>query len=164
MIVCPACGHTNSEGGNFCSNCGERLTGSAPDATSAIPVVNDDTGHLSELSAEDLDAVRSLPRGHALLIVERGPNTGARYLLDTDQTSIGRHPQSDIFLDDITVSRHHATLRRTPNGIEVDDQKSLNGTYVNRTLVDGSATVRPGDELQIGKYRMVLFQSELGLS
>lgn len=164
MLVCKSCGHTNPDRSNFCSNCGERL-GVAPssgDNTRLIPAITDEPAR-EELSSDDMAAVRALPQGSALLIVQRGPDAGARYLLNTDVTTVGRHPQSDIFLDDITVSRHHVTFRKTDAGILVEDQNSLNGTYVNRTLVDGSAALRPGDEVQIGKYRMVFFVSEHGL-
>lgn len=165
MVVCKACGHSNPDPSNFCANCGERLAQpTGADTTRVIGAVTDDTGHQAELSQEDLEAVNALPKGHALLIVERGPDAGARYLLDTEVTTVGRHPNSDIFLDDITVSRHHVNFRRSDEGMIVDDQNSLNGTYVNRTLVDGSALLRPGDEVQIGKYRMVFFVSEHGLN
>ena len=83
----------------------------------------------------------------------RGPNTGARFLLDDDEVVSGRHPDSDIFLDDVTVSRRHAIFRRTPEGFVVRDVGSLNGTYVNRELVE-AATLTTGDEVQIGKYKL----------
>lgn len=165
MVVCKACGHHNPDGSNFCSVCGERLVVvPSGDTTKVISAVSpDDTGAQPQLDDDDLNAVNALPEGHALLIVERGPNTGARYLLDTDSVSVGRHPDSDIFLDDITVSRHHATFRRTPEGTLVEDHNSLNGTYVNRTLIEHPVLLRPGDEVQIGKYRMMFFVSEHGL-
>lgn len=165
MLVCKACGHSNPDRSNFCSNCGERLgvPQGGGDSTRLIPAVVEEPAR-EELSTDDMAAVKALPQGSALLLVQRGPDAGARYLLDTDVTTVGRHPQSDIFLDDITVSRHHVTFRRTDEGIVVEDQNSLNGTYVNRTLVDGSALLRPGDEVQIGKYRMVFFVSEHGLN
>ncbi len=96
----------------------------------------------------------SLPPGMALLVVRRGPNAGARFLLDRDVTSSGRHPDSDIFLDDVTVSRRHAEFHRGPGGFTVRDVGSLNGTYVNRERVE-SATLNNGDEVQIGKFRLV---------
>lgn len=166
MVTCEGCNHENPDSSNFCANCGERLSpaGTPPgDSTHIIPAVADDTGHVPEMSTEELAAVNALPRGHALLIVERGPDAGARYLLDTPVVTVGRHPDSDIFLDDITVSRHHVDFLQEDGEMRVQDQKSLNGTYVNRTLVDRSATLRPGDEVQIGKYRMVFFVSEHGL-
>jgi pSer/pThr/pTyr-binding forkhead associated (FHA) protein len=96
----------------------------------------------------------SLPPGTALLAVRRGPNAGARFLLDHDVTTSGRHPDSDIFLDDVTVSRRHAEFHRGPAGFTVRDVGSLNGTYVNRERVE-SATLSNTDEVQIGKFRLV---------
>jgi pSer/pThr/pTyr-binding forkhead associated (FHA) protein len=96
----------------------------------------------------------SLPPGTALLAVRRGPNAGARFLLDHDVTTSGRHPDSDIFLDDVTVSRRHAEFHRDSGTFTVRDVGSLNGTYVNRERVE-SATLSNGDEVQIGKFRLV---------
>ena len=98
--------------------------------------------------------VDALPAGSALLVVKRGPNAGSRFLLDRDTTSAGRHPDSDIFLDDVTVSRRHAEFRREGGGFVVIDVGSLNGTYVNRERVE-AATLSNGDEVQIGKFRLV---------
>lgn len=97
----------------------------------------------------------SLPPGTALLVVRRGPNAGARFLLDRDVTTSGRHPDSDIFLDDVTVSRRHAEFHRDGNTFTVRDVGSLNGTYVNRERVE-AAVLTSGDEVQIGKFRLVL--------
>ena len=98
--------------------------------------------------------VDSLPSGAALLVVKRGPNAGSRFLLDRSTTSAGRHPDSDIFLDDVTVSRRHAEFRKDDDEFQVVDVGSLNGTYVNREPVD-SAVLANGDEVQIGKFRLV---------
>ncbi len=98
--------------------------------------------------------VEGLPAGSALLVVKRGPNAGSRFLLDQATTSAGRHPDSDIFLDDVTVSRRHAEFRLESNEFHVVDVGSLNGTYVNREPVD-SAVLANGDEVQIGKFRLV---------
>jgi FOG: FHA domain len=111
------------------------------------------------LSARDQAAVDALPRGTALLIVQRGPNTGARFLLDADVTFAGRSPRSDIFLDDVTVSRKHCQFIAHGNGHIVRDSGALNGTYVNRERVD-QAVLRKGDEVQIGKYRLTYQPSE----
>ncbi|MHB1472242.1 MAG: FHA domain-containing protein [Dermatophilaceae bacterium] len=108
------------------------------------------------LSAQDQATVDALVHGTALLVVLRGPNTGARFLLDSDEVSSGRHPDSDIFLDDVTVSRKHATFRRDGDHFRVRDVGSLNGTYVNRERVD-EVTLRTGDEVQIGKFRLVFY-------
>jgi len=112
-----------------------------------------------EISPEEQDAIAALPSGSALLIVRRGPNTGARFLLDDDEVMSGRHPESDIFLDDVTVSRKHAIFRRTDSGFVVRDVGSLNGTYVNRELVD-EVVLTTGDEVQIGKFRLVFYASQ----
>ena len=101
-----------------------------------------------------VSGVEGLPAGSALLIVKRGPNAGSRFLLDQPTTSAGRHPDSDIFLDDVTVSRRHAEFRLENNEFQVVDVGSLNGTYVNREPVD-SALLANGDEVQIGKFRLV---------
>ncbi len=100
-----------------------------------------------------MDALRA---GTALLVVLRGPNTGARFLLDADEVSSGRHPDSDIFLDDVTVSRKHASFRREGHRFLVRDVGSLNGTYVNRERID-EAALKTGDEVQIGKFRLVFY-------
>jgi pSer/pThr/pTyr-binding forkhead associated (FHA) protein len=99
-------------------------------------------------------ALDTLPAGSALLVVKRGPNAGSRFLLDADVTSAGRHPDSDIFLDDITVSRRHAEFVREGAGFAVRDVGSLNGTYLNRERIERAA-LAGGDEVQIGKYRLV---------
>jgi len=119
----------------------EPLTDAEPDAT---------------LSAQDQATVDALRPGTALLVVLRGPNTGARFLLDSDEVSAGRHPNSDIFLDDVTVSRKHATFRRESEVFLVRDVGSLNGTYVNRGRIDETA-LQTRDEVQIGKFRLVFY-------
>ena len=108
------------------------------------------------LNEEDAAAVDALPRGSALLVVQRGPSAGSRFLLDMDVVTAGRHPDSEIFLDDVTVSRRHAEFRRGPDGFTVRDVGSLNGTYVNRDRID-SKVLSGGDEVQIGKFRLVYF-------
>src|SRR6266576_1119789 len=96
----------------------------------------------------------ALPPGMALLVVRRGPNAGARFLLDHDVTTSGRHPESDIFLDDVTVSRRHAEFHREGGRFVVRDVGSLNGSYLNRERID-EAALTSGDEVQIGKFRLV---------
>lgn len=156
MPVCPKCGHQNAEGSNFCAQCGEPLHRPSGETTRVFGAVEDNT-LLNELSSDDVAAVDALPEASALLIVQRGPDTGARYLLDSDEATAGRHPQSEIFLNDVTVSRHHAKFSRRAGQFFVRDLGSLNGTYVNRRLLDGESGLRLGDEVQIGKYRMVFF-------
>jgi len=127
-----------------------------PTATSVFgitPVPDDIKEAPVVLSARDREAVNALPAGSALLIVQRGPNTGARFLLDPNVTNAGRSPKADIFLDDVTVSRKHCQFIADNGGHIVRDSGSLNGTYVNRERVD-QARLSAGDEVQIGKYRL----------
>ena len=117
---------------------------------------------LSGTSAEDREAVASLPSGSAILVVRRGPNVGARFLLDQDSTIAGRHPDADIFLDDVTVSRRHAEFSRTGTQFELRDLGSLNGTYHDGERVDHVA-LRDGAEVQVGKFRPTFYRSRLDL-
>ncbi|WP_437067487.1 FHA domain-containing protein [Streptomyces sp. enrichment culture] len=175
-LVCTRCGHRNQENSRFCSNCGAPLRpGAVPEraseTTSTISISGLDaydaeaTGQtpIPALSPEAQAAVDALPLGSALLVVRRGPNSGSRFLLDGELTTAGRHPQSDIFLDDVTVSRRHVEFRRSPDGsFTVADVGSLNGTYVNRERIDQVA-LSNGDEVQIGKYRLVFYASRQGI-
>ncbi len=108
----------------------------------------------AEAEREANAVIEALLPGTALLVVQQGPSAGARFLLDADTTTVGRNPDNEIFLDDITVSRHHARFVRTETGFFVEDVGSLNGTYVNRSAVERVA-LAGGDEVQIGKFRMV---------
>ncbi|MCC4907636.1 FHA domain-containing protein [Microbacterium sp. cx-55] len=116
----------------------------------------------SELSDAELEAIEALPTASALFIVRSGPTAGARYLLDTDVTTVGRHPDADIFFDDVTVSRRHSEITRVDGGFEIVDQRSLNGTYVNGERVD-RATLTNGAEVRIGKFRLNFFVSPVDL-
>jgi pSer/pThr/pTyr-binding forkhead associated (FHA) protein len=116
----------------------------------------------SELSEPELEAIEALPSGAALFIVRSGPTAGARYLLDTDVTTVGRHPDADIFFDDVTVSRRHAEITRVGRAFEIVDQRSLNGTYVNGERVDRD-TLSNGAEVRIGKFRLNFFVSPADL-
>ena len=168
MPVCQTCGHDNPEVSRFCANCGVALgePGESPaEVTSTIALtgaVPDNEAEPSPAGAIDPAAVDALAPGTALLVVQRGPNAGSRFLLDSAVTTAGRHPDSDIFLDDVTVSRRHAEFRVTGEGagltFTVADVGSLNGTYVNRTRID-EAKLHGGDEVQIGKYRLVFHAS-----
>lgn len=111
--------------------------------------------------ADPLAGVEGLADGTALLVVKRGPNAGSRYLLKAEVVTAGRHPDSDIFLDDVSVSRRHAEFRRVEGGFEVVDVGSLNGTYVNRETID-SSVLSGGDEIQIGKFRLVYLTGQQG--
>ena len=117
----------------------------------------------SDASSPDPDqaALDALDAGSALLVVRRGPNAGSRFVLDVDLITAGRHPESDIFLDDVTVSRRHAQFVRVDGGYQVKDVGSLNGTYVNRQRID-EVLLAGGDEVQIGKYRLVYLSGPRG--
>jgi hypothetical protein len=165
-VYCTQCGHVNPEGARFCSYCGTPLlTGPPPgeqpgETTSTITLGGSEAGEFEqgeELIA-DLDTVEALPVGTALLVVKRGPNAGSRFLLDSDLTTAGRHPESDIFLDDVTVSRRHAEFYRRGSAFTVRDVGSLNGTYVNRERIE-EADLYGGDEVQIGKFRLVFLMN-----
>lgn len=155
-MYCNRCGHRNPEGSNFCSSCGAPLDptsdSSATTTITFTPVesageVGDDAVTVG-LAASDLDA--------GLLIVKRGPNAGSRYVLGPELTTLGRHPESDVFLDDVTVSRRHAEITRDGARLLVRDVGSLNGTYLNRERIEDEAPLHHGDELQVGKFRLVL--------
>jgi pSer/pThr/pTyr-binding forkhead associated (FHA) protein len=118
-------------------------------------------GEPAEEPVLDHAGVDSLPSDTALLLVKRGPNAGSRFLLDRDTTTAGRHPESDIFLDDVTVSRGHAEFYRRGAWFSVRDVGSLNGTYVNRERIDETA-LSSGDEVQIGKFRLVYLSNTPG--
>ena len=162
MPFCTECGHQNPEGARFCAQCGHRLVSSEPPAesTSTLNFGGPDRSEPQSagLSEAEEAAVEALPQGSALLVVQRGPSAGSRFLLDTDEVTAGRHPDSEIFLDDVTVSRRHAVFRRTSDGYLVADVGSLNGTYVNRDRID-TVVLKDTDEVQIGKYRLVFFSS-----
>jgi pSer/pThr/pTyr-binding forkhead associated (FHA) protein len=163
-VFCTQCGQQNPDDSKFCARCGAPLTvpaASGPPAveqTSTISMAGIETPeeHAEEMPEVGVDA---LPPGTALLVVKRGPNAGSRFLLDKDVTTAGRHPESDIFLDDVTVSRRHAEFHREGNGFSVCDVGSLNGTYLNRERIETSP-LTGGDEVQIGKFRLVFFSSE----
>jgi len=112
----------------------------------------------SGVSLEEQEIIAALPSGSALLIVRKGPNVGARFLLDQDSTVTGRHPEADIFLDDVTVSRKHAEFVRHGTAFEVKDMGSLNGTYFDGVLID-QALLHDGAEVQVGKFRMTFYAS-----
>jgi pSer/pThr/pTyr-binding forkhead associated (FHA) protein len=117
-----------------------------------------------DVTAEEHDAIGALPSGSALLVVRRGPNVGARFLLDADLTTVGRHPEADIFLDDVTVSRRHAEFLRTGSAFEVKDLGSLNGTYLDGNRITGTAPLHDGAEVQVGKFRLTFYASRVDLA
>jgi pSer/pThr/pTyr-binding forkhead associated (FHA) protein len=169
MPFCTACGKQNPEDARFCSQCGTRLASAGPEAPKSEEATGETTATIAiglggdkvdtsdrQLNPVDAAAVDALPAGHALLVVQRGPGSGSRFLLDADVVNAGRHPDSEIFLDDVTVSRRHAEFHRSGDAFTVLDVGSLNGTYVNRDRID-RVPLKAGDEVQIGKYRLVFF-------
>ena len=175
-MFCTQCGHQNPDGSRFCARCGAAL-GTRAGAGAEGAVETTSTISLAALegaldneaanapapdpAGSDGGATEGLPAGSALLVVKRGPNAGSRFLLDADTTTAGRHPESDIFLDDVTVSRRHAEFAREGGGFVVRDVGSLNGTYLNRERID-AAGLAGGDEVQIGKYRLVFLVGPRG--
>jgi len=177
-VYCARCGRPNPDGARFCSYCGTQLTAPVPPG-SAMPAGPGGPGGYQERPGETTSTISlgrtdddlgddlfpdsasfgALPPGSAVLLVMRGPNAGSRFRLDGDLTTAGRHPDSDIFLDDVTVSRRHAEFYRHGPRFTVRDVGSLNGTYVNRERIE-EAELTGGDEVQIGKFRLLFLTSQ----
>ncbi len=154
-LRCVKCGFVNAEGSSYCSRCGGILEERAcsEEATLGIPVIEPEV-------EEEVEVATSIPapaRGTAILIIKKGPDAGMNFTLEGEVTVIGRHPESDIFLDDITVSRRHAEIRREGDDFVIRDTGSLNGTYLNRERIE-SAPLRSGDEIQIGKFKLLFLR------
>jgi FHA domain-containing protein/zinc ribbon protein len=149
-VYCPECGFQNPEAANFCSKCGAALVrdpGGADTTMAFTPEDLDEDSPLEELGME----------GPALVVRSGGGRAGEHFVPQEDRTTIGRSPDCDIFLDDVTVSRTHALLLRNDGSFVIEDQGSLNGTFVNRRRID-SSPLADGDELQIGKYRLTFLE------
>jgi len=149
-VFCTNCGHRNPPDANFCSSCGSALASGTDTTITFMP---------EDAAGEGLDEEMSVPaeelaEGAGVLVVKRGPDAGTRYVLSGEVTRVGRHPESEIFLDDITVSRRHAEFRHKLGRFSVADVGSLNGTYVNRERID-EVTLTSGDEVQVGKFKLV---------
>ena len=170
IMQCARCGRPNPEDARFCSNCGAQLLAGRPgpgapprpgETTSTISLNRDDSDYGDDLYP-DSASLGALPAGTALLLVMRGPNAGSTFRLENDLTTAGRHPDSDIFLDDVTVSRRHAEFYREPTGqgsrFTVRDVGSLNSTYVNGSRIE-EAELTGGEEVQIGKFRLQFLTS-----
>jgi pSer/pThr/pTyr-binding forkhead associated (FHA) protein len=149
---CPECGFANDDGASYCQRCGAFLaqSESPPGAATATYKVGE-TGDLEVVELEDV-----VSRGAALVIRAGGGRAGESFPLEGDRLTVGRRPESDVFLDDVTVSRDHAVIVRRGSDYYLDDCGSLNGTYVNRRRID-SHRLADGDELQIGKYKLAFF-------
>ena len=149
-VFCNTCGHRNPANANFCSSCGNHLEQAPEEHTITLTPVDPDA-----VDDELTVGIDDLPDGAATLVVTRGPGAGSRFVLDEDLVQAGRHPDSTIFLDDVTVSRRHAELARAAGAWIVRDVGSLNGTYVNRQRIEDQAPLTNGDELQIGRFKLV---------
>jgi hypothetical protein len=149
--ICPECGSANEESANFCSKCGSALARVDPLPTGEPPTATYRVGETGELIPVELDDVVS--KGPTLVIRAGGGRVGESFPLSSDRLTVGRRPDSDVFLDDVTVSRDHALLVRRGDEWYLDDCGSLNGTYVNRSRIE-SHRLQDGDELQVGKYKL----------
>ena len=147
---CPECGFVNAEGANYCQKCGTFLTQGSRDATVSYQV--GETGDQVALSVEE-----AVAEGAALVIRSGGGRAGETFGVLADRMTIGRSPEAEVFLDDVTVSRSHALLVRRRDGLYIDDLGSLNGTYVNRRRIESHRLV-DGDELQVGKYKLTYLE------
>ena len=150
-MFCNQCGHRNPPDSNFCSSCGAALVHEGEDTTITF-LPNESAGELAE--EEVTVGLDDVAADVGVLVVKRGPNAGSRYALEEPVVHAGRHPESEIFLDDITVSRRHAEFVRQGSTLVVRDVGSLNGTYVNRERIEEAALAN-GDEVQIGKFKLV---------
>jgi pSer/pThr/pTyr-binding forkhead associated (FHA) protein len=158
-VFCNQCGHQNPAGSNFCSSCGAVLEHKGDDETTTTTITFQAVESAGEVDGDEISVtLDEVAAGFGVLVVKRGPNAGSRFVLDAELTRVGRHPDSDIFLDDITVSRRHAEFARRGDSYLVRDVGSLNGTYRNRERIDEGA-VENGDEVQIGKFRLVFLTS-----
>ena len=150
-VFCNQCGHRNPGNSNFCSSCGAALDVRGEDHTITLAP----TEEASDPSGDVTISMDEIPVGMGVLLVKRGPGAGSRFVLDQMVVSAGRHPESDIFLDDVTVSRRHAEIVREGDQYLVRDVGSLNGTYVNRERIEDQARLNNGDEVQVGRFKLV---------
>jgi pSer/pThr/pTyr-binding forkhead associated (FHA) protein len=147
-LHCPECGFQNPESANYCSKCGALLIGGEPSGNTTMTFAPDQVLEENGAPLEELPV-----EGTALVVRAGGGRQGETFPLERDRMEIGRSPEADVFLDDVTVSRSHAVVLRGDEGYTIEDRGSLNGTYVNRRRVE-RAKLDDGDEVQIGKYRL----------
>ena len=151
-VHCPECGFQNPEASNYCSKCGALLPHDEPGAHTTMTFTPEEVTEDDSLSLADLRI-----EGPALVVRSGGGRSGETYAVESERLGIGRGPENEVFLDDVTVSRRHAVLVHRDDGYYIDDEESLNGTYVNRRRVE-SAKLEDGDEVQIGKYRLTFLE------
>ena len=148
IVYCPECGFQNPEAANYCAKCGALLTtdevGAETTQTYTPEEIADEDGPLEEIAAE----------GPALVVRSGGGRAGEHFMPQGERTTVGRSPDCDIFLDDVTVSRKHAVLLERNGQVSIEDLGSLNGTFVNRKRIESTTRLQSGDEVQIGKYRL----------
>jgi pSer/pThr/pTyr-binding forkhead associated (FHA) protein len=148
---CPECGFVNAEGSNYCQKCGAFLADVGQQEEGDNTTVAWQIGETGDLKAVDPEQIAQ--DGATLVIRSGGGRSGETFVVGGEQARIGRSPEAEVFLDDVTVSRNHALLVRRRDGIYIDDLGSLNGTYVNRKRIE-SHKLQDGDELQVGKYKL----------
>ncbi len=150
-VYCPECGFQNPETANYCSKCGSLLVREESGETT-MAFTPDEADEEGQPELADFGI-----KGPALVVRSGGGRTGETFLLGTEETTIGRSPDCDIFLDDVTVSRRHAVIKRQGNQLKIEDLGSLNGTFLNRRRIE-SGELSDDDELQIGKYKLTFLQ------
>jgi pSer/pThr/pTyr-binding forkhead associated (FHA) protein len=152
FVHCPECGFQNPESANYCSKCGALLIREEPGEHTTMTFTPEEATEDDSLALADIRI-----EGPALVVRSGGGRAGETFPLEGDRTSLGRAPECDVFLDDVTVSRHHAVITHATDGFTIDDEGSLNGTYVNRRRVE-TAKLEDGDEVQIGKYKLTFLE------
>jgi FHA domain/zinc-ribbon domain len=152
-IYCPECGFQNPEASNYCSRCGALLVKDDPGSETTMSYTPEEGEDEASVSLEELGA-----EGPALVVRSGGGRAGEHFVPQGERTTIGRSPDCDIFLDDVTVSRKHAVLLQRDGDFLIEDQGSLNGTYLNRRRIESAQKLENGDELQIGKYKLTFLE------
>ena len=148
-VYCPECGFQNPEAANFCARCGAALVKVEPGSETTMSYTPEEGGEEAHVTLEDLGT-----EGPALVVRSGGGRAGEHFLPQGERTTIGRSPDCDIFLDDVTVSRKHAVLVQRDDGLFIEDEGSLNGTFLNRRRIEEPSRLENGDELQVGKYKL----------
>jgi hypothetical protein len=152
-VYCPECGFQNPEAANYCSRCGAMLVKDEPGSETTMSYTPEEGETEGSVTLDELET-----EGPALVVRSGGGRAGEHFVPEGERTTIGRSPDCDIFLDDVTVSRKHAAIVRRDGGMYIEDEGSLNGTFLNRTRIEGSEKLENGDELQVGKYKLTFLE------